>query len=636
MKSYKRQIALVVLAIISIVPFFIFTGKAKNISFSGVTSTQGSYTVISGAKGYVTKTDPTNTPPDYLVAGSQNVIINDQEKVESRAGYELAGVASSTSLAIDSEFSWKTSSGVEYLLRKASSTLYARTATSSDFSFESVYEALSATTTVRFATAWNSAENLDALLFVDGDTLIYEWSGGRGTYTSSTLNTITLNENVGRSRFWNAGTRQVRVLTSDGWITFAYTGISNNQFTGVTPDPTTYTITNNTPVLQAVRSIALTLQSGNAPFNYHFISVLQNQVYLGGSLSRQVYVSKDTSYSDFSYSSPRVVGQGADLILDDVTVGFAPADEKTMLVFSGDNRLTRVSYTLSAGDTSDREVPEVEPVLIAEGQGAKSQELIAKIKKAVVWVSNNNELVELGQVENLPSPQAVSISDPIKPDLIDADFSNGEIEFWKNSIFISASDRVFIYDLSKRFWQPPQIMDVRRFSVYEDDLYGHSYSTPQSYKLFTGLNDNGSTVEYKAHFAYQNGGRRDALKNFDRYLTEMFLASNTKVTVSILYEWMGSKNIVSYELDGADQTFLFTPSINASLGVNSLGTTPLGGVLAQGENTAKYRRFKPLVPVDNFEFQPRFESDSDDGAFQIISHGASLKMSGNIPSAINR
>ena len=59
------------------------------------------------------------------------------------------------------------------------------------------------------------------------------------------------------------------------------------------------------------------------------------------------------------------------------------------------------------------------------GQGAISQELIGKIKQAVGWVSNNQELVELGQVENLTSPQAVAISDPIKPDFDGANFTNG-------------------------------------------------------------------------------------------------------------------------------------------------------------------------------------------------------------------
>jgi len=255
-----------------------------------------------------------------------------------------------------------------------------------------------------------------------------------------------------------------------------------------------------------------------------------------------------------------------------------------------------------------------------------------------VWVSNNKELVELGQVENLPSTQAIAISDPIKPDFINADFTNGEIEFWRNDIFITAppDGKLFIFDLSKRFWQPPQILGMRRLSVFGDILYGHAQSVAETYKLFTGLNDNGNPIEAKAHFAYVNGGRRDTLKNFDRYMTELYLASNTKLTVSILYEWMGAKGITTYELDGSTQTFLFNPVADASLGVNPLGTNPLGGLTSSAEDLPKYRRFKPIVPTDNFEYQVRFESDGTDNAWQLLAHGANTRLSQNVPVKITQ
>ena len=82
-------------------------------------------------------------------------------------------------------------------------------------------------------------------------------------------------------------------------------------------------------------------------------------------------------------------------------------------------------------------------------------------------------------------------------------------------------------------------MDVRRLSQYGDLLYGHSQSVPQSYKLFTGLNDNSNPIQAKAHFGYINNGNRTNLKSFNRFFTEMYLASNTTLNVSILYDWMG-------------------------------------------------------------------------------------------------
>lgn len=620
--------------------FSLFALLASDVAFAAAAP----YRVVSRTLGYVTKSDPTNLAEPYLVAGSQNVIINDQEKVESRGGYELFGAASTTANAIKSDFVWKNSTGGELFLRETNGVLqFMPNATSTDNrNWENLYGNLNpnATSTVRFAPVWNQAEGEDLLLFVNASTTLFEWSGGQATFSSAAATTITINEDIASStaasRFYTTGTRGLRIKDASGtWQTFRYTGQSGKQFTSVTPDPTAYTFPTNALVVQEVRVNENTPSSN---FISDTIAVLNNQVWLGSSRSRVVLVSKNTSHTDFNFSSPRVVGDGASLTFDDVTVGFASPDENVMLVFSGKDRVYKAAFEPQTTDTGIAETIKIKPLLVSAGQGAQSQELVGKIKQAVVWVSNNNELVELGQVENLPSPQSVAISDPIKPDFKAANFTNGEIDFWRNSIFITApaDGRVFIFDLARRFWQSPQVMPMRRLSQYQNDLYGHSGSAAESYKLFTGVNDNGLPISFKAHYAYQNGGRREVLKSFDRFFTELYLASNTQVTVSLLYEWKGAKLIQSYELDGASTDFLFTPSANASLGVNPLGTNPLGGLLAEGENTPKYRRFKPIVPTDYFEYQVRFETEVDDAAFQILAFGANEVVTGNILQKINQ
>lgn len=597
------------------------------------------YQITSSIKGYVTKTDPTNLPTDYLVAGSQNVIINDQEKVESRAGYEIFGAASTTATAVTSDFSWKhsgaTSTAPSEILLRTKDNLIQYYATST---FEDLWSGVSTTSPVRFATVWDSSEQMDTLLSVNASSTLMKWSGGQATVASTTSTTVGINEEIGKSRFFISGTHRFRIKDSGGvWREFSHTGIGGgvSTFTGVTPDPTSFTFGTNASIVQAIEFHANTPQAG---FLSDTISVLNNQVWIGSENSRFVFVSKDTSYTDFTFSSPRTTGQGAKLTLDSTTVGFMAPDDNKMLVFSGDDRVYQVSFEISSSDTGTVELPRIKPLLVSSGQGAQSQELIAKIKQAVVWISNNNELVELGQVENLPSPQAIAISDPIKPDFSDATFTNGEIEFWENSIFITdpVDGKMFIFDMSKRFWQPPQVLGMRRVSVFGNQLYGHSNSVPETYTLFMGLNDNGNPISFKAHFAYRNGNRRDILKNFDKFFTELYLAGNTTVTVELLYEWQGAKQITEYDLVGSNTAFLFTPNNSAALGVNPLGTNPLGGQLQVAEQSPKYRRFKPIVPADFFEYAPHFESDSDDGAFQIVAFGENLRQSGNIASKLNQ
>ena len=626
-KKYKKWIA----------GLLAVAGVSAGVANFGAVSNTENYQIISNVRGYITKPDPTNISADYLVAGSQNVIINDQERIESRSGYALYGQASTTAQAITSDYVWRNSGATstipsEIFLRSSANILQYKASST----WENLWEQVSTTTPIRFASVWNKAEQIDILLFVNSSSTLFEWSGGQATFTSSTATTIGINEAVGESRFFISGTRKLRIKDTSGiWRSFAYTGQQTSTFSGISPDPTSFTFNSSSLVVQEIRP------NVNTPalnFVSDTIKILNNQVWVGSQNSRNVYVSKNTSYTDYTFSAPRVAGEGELLTLDDTTIGFEVADDDKMLIFSGKDRIYQVSFEISSGSTGDRELSKVRPLLVSSGQGAMSQELIAKIKQAVIWVDNNKELVELGQVENLPSTQAVSISDPIKPDFINADFTNGEIEFWRNSVFITAppDGKIFIYDLAKKFWQPPQIIGMRRLSQYDNLLYGHNQSVPETYQLFTGLNDNNNPMAAKAHFAYINGGKRDALKNFNRYFTELYLASNTKLNVSILYDWLGAKGITTYELDGADQTFLFNPTVDASLGVNPLGTNPLGGLTSVGENLPKYRRLKPLVPKDFFEYQVRFESEDIDYAWQILANGSNLSLSQNSPTTITK
>ena len=68
------------------------------------------YELIDSILGYFTKPDKTDAPFNALVAGSQNVIINDNEKVSSRAGYSLFGAVKTSGEPIESSYDWQTSS----------------------------------------------------------------------------------------------------------------------------------------------------------------------------------------------------------------------------------------------------------------------------------------------------------------------------------------------------------------------------------------------------------------------------------------------------------------------------------------------------------------------------------------------
>lgn len=445
----------------------------------------------------------------------------------------------------------------------------------------------------------------------------------------------------------------IRIKATNGtWQTFTYTGgVATTQLTGVSPSTDSFTFNASSIIVQGVRMRNNTPASG---FTNDVIKAVQNHVYIGSHSSSIVYMSKSTDYTAFTFSSPRVPTEGWQFLLDDFCVGFSSniggGGLESLVIFAGDDWIYRVEFE-QLGDSTIKETAKVKPIIVSSGQGAVVQELISKVQNSIVFINAYNELVELGQFENQSVIQQVPLSDPIKPDFLDADFTGGSIRFWRNNLYVTAgaSGRTFILSFRedqkgiRRFWQPPQILPIGQMSDYNGDLIGHSNATTESYKMFTGNSDAGGSdgssgypIVFKAHFAYNNFGKREKVKFFDKYFTEIYLTSTAEVVHKILYEYLGAKDIKTFTYKGTDSQHLYTPNPNASLGVNSLGTSPLGGSLSEPENFLKYRRFKPITAQDFFEIQVRYEMETLDGQFQLLCHGPNVKPSQNSPNKIIR
>jgi hypothetical protein len=606
------------------------------------------FELITGAIGYRSRSDITATPAQYLVSGSQNVLINeatdkDGDKVETRQGYELFGIASTDQFGIKSEFTFKT---------KAGNTIMGRMDTNGDLEYyseqsdawETLLTGLNGSYPIRWSTAHNPTELLRVLLFVNHSSTLYEWSGAFGTYLSSTATTIVLNEVVATAGFLTTGTRYVRVKDSGGtWRTFTVTGQSGSTLT-VTEDPTAYTFTANAIVVQAVRENANKPASG---FTADTIKTLQNHVYIGSHASSVVYMSQSDDYTDFSFSSPRVPTEGWQFVLDSFNIGFSTNiggnGLESLVMFAGDDWIYRVEFN-QLGDASIIETLVVKPIIVAPGQGGVSQELISKMGNSIIFLNKYNELTNLGELESRSALVQTPLSDPIKPDFLSADFTGGSIRFWRNNLYVTApaSTKTFILsfretaDGTRSFWQPPQILPIGQMSDYNGDLIGHAIAVTESYTMFTGTNDNTLPISFKAHFAYVNNGVREKLKNFNTYFTEVYLTVNADITHTIIFDYLGARQIQAFNYLGTETEFLFTPNPSASLGVNALGTSPLGATLSEPSAYLKYRRFKTVVPTDYFEYQVRYEMDVIDGRFQILAHGSSPMISANAPAKLKK
>ena len=603
------------------------------------------FQIVKNFVGYRTKPDPTNTSIRALVFGSQNVIVNDGEKIASRAGYAVDGQTNTALNPIESSFDWVTSSDLTRHLRSYDDELeYRFVASDSTITWRKLADGWANVDFV-FAPWWDTSEGIDILLFVNGDANIYDWSGLVTTIASVTSNTLTKQgtNTWAQDRALTAGTRQVII----NGVTYTYTGgETTSALTGVTPDPTAQG--GNTPVAgdichQAIRTSSNQPASGS---NNDGIAVLDNQVYIGSRTSREISISKNSSFTDYTFSSPRVSGEGGLLTLDNSWRAFAPdADSGVMNISAGDDDWYRVEFEQITVSTTLAETVNVKKLKTGSGQAAQSQDLVANAKNAVIFISNEPTLDELGRVENIPTEQQKPLSDPIKPDFDNANFTNGHIKYHKRNIFICDpnNDKVYIYDIEKGYWQTPQILPIRRFSIIDGDLYGHSSSIPETYKLFTGTgdrtdfdnSDTGKPFKVVARFAYRNFGDRPNLKSFDEWFVEGYISANTELTHRLLFDFDGATGSVEKIINGSDPDLVEEPVDGFSLGLQSLGNTSLAGDIGE-ETIPKFRFIHTISRIDFHEVQEIFETNDNDQVFQILATGPEAILSKAQPTSIKK
>jgi len=583
------------------------------------------FSLVKNFLGYINKKDKTNVGPGYLIAGSQNVLMEDGEIISPRLGYELAGIASATAEGINSETQWKTNRNVEFMLRSGNGVL--------QFFYNSEWytllSGLGTYTNFNFDTFWDTTEIQDVLLMVNGETTpnIKEWSGGIATYASSTVNTITKEgtESWAEAGFYTASTRSI-ILNG---TTYTYTGgETTTTLTGVTPDPTVGGHAVGDLAYQSVRTTnnsAMTSAPTSSGWTNDVIKVLNNMLHLGCLKYRQINISKQNIYTNFAFSTPRAAGEGVQLILDAAPVAFE-TQEDVMYVSAGNDQFYQITYTLSADQT--KESVAVKRLNTGPQQGALSQAAIGKSKNKVVFISNEPTLDELGRVERINTPQSKPLSDQIKNDFDGLDFTRACIKYWRDAFYIAlpAESIVLIYNISKGFWEAPQIMPISRFTVYNGELYGHSSSVFETYKLFAGTSDNGNPINAVALLSYMNYGERAWQKSFDEFYTEGYISSNTKLTREIYYELDGFTSVNKKDIMGSMKDILFYKT-GGSLGKSSLGKTKLAG--SGSSQLPKFRVIHEGTAEDFYEMTVKYSSNAVDQQWGILCFGPSVTESPN-------
>jgi len=601
--------------------------------------------------GYRNREDVTNLPPGVLIVGSKNVLTNISDRVQIRQGYRLDGAVSSVAAPVANSFDWLTRGNGARNVRVGGLTSagndgslqYRYVDSAGAVSWRDLATGLT-TVAYNFTTFWNTTESLREMLYVNGTSNIFKWNGAITELLSSTANTLTKAGDTWLDTGFYASGNKVVVING---TSYTYTGGENTTtLTGVTPSPIAEPV--GSVVHQAPVTVANSTMTGiPATFTNGLIKVLNNQLFVSSLTSPTVYISKVNVFTDFSQSTPRQAGEGATLILDANIVAFEP-QEKNMYVSAGDDRWYEVSFELQTSTVGvTYEQVNALPLKTGKQQGAQSQAFVSHMKNDIIVLTNEPTVDTFGRVaESLQTPQMTNISDSIKIDMDQYDFTDGSIFYFQYYIYVAIPMEgiVIVYNLATQSWEAPQELPISRFYIVNGELYGHSYNTFESYKLFDGYADriytgfDGFPIQAVWKFSYQNYGTRSGKKSATKLYTEGYISPNTDLQSQVTYEIDGCATVKTFDIEGDDAQIVCIPSIMGSLGKVSLGKEKLGGAGNTSINglPPKFRSIKTFSNTDFFEVSIQYSVLGTDNRAEILAFGLAAYPSTQAPVSITQ
>lgn len=629
-------------------------------------SKAGNYDLQSKSFQYRAREDNTLLTPNILISPSQNVVTNTAGRISLVKGYKLDGSGSSAAdSGILSNFDFTNFKGDVRNMR-------AGFLTSAGNDGKLQYRYVTGTSTVNwvdlktglsnvimdYTEYWDNTNKVKLCLWVDGTSNVFAWNGAVTTFASATATEVTKEGTLSWAEegFTQTGTRSIVINGQAA----TYTGGENTTtLTGVSFDfsaTAVGSIVHQQPVTTALSAMT----SISATYKPTCIGCgRQNQVYLGSSSSNLLYISKVNDYTNYTYTTPvRVVGEGALIPLDSPAVKFIPQEAHgnsdltyDMWISEGKDRWAIIRSTLSS-DLSKETLEHIR-MKAAPMQGCYSTRLATKMKNHILFVAADKTINTLGFMSYQYVPVIQDISYPIVDDQSNYDLTNGSIFYHKNYIYEAVPEHglIRIYNMTDQtqqqfssgypieqinsaqpwYWEAPVAYPVSGFYVVDGELYGHSFTSSESYKLFTGGTFNGQDITGVATFAFDDHGDRTQSKGSNELWVEGYIKQNTTITATVTGDLDTFATGQSVEIQGNNNAYVAYGGGANAIGKNHLGASPLGGSYPGDALPAWFHVAKTYNQVSCYLEQVSFYTKGKDLQWEILAYGtnAALTTEGN-------
>ena len=571
--------------------------------------------------------------PQGAAQSATNFIVGDQGKWVTRGGTKYLGTKSAETGGCRSCFTMVRRDGTEIPMVQYADKVKIYHPQAKDWCV--LKSGLSTTAVMGWCMADVRTEMTNAACFCDAVDDYAYWNGATGVQASATSNSLTV---AGTVSLADLGFTATGSFTDSGGTVYAYTGLSGQTFTTVTPDPTA--VTADSGIMQTP------VTSPSTPKGNVLCSSQYGRVILGGVIpasaisgTSTIWISKVNLYTDFTWSATRVSGEGWTVAapngggsirgIEPFESGFLVAKDRT--VFKLD-------------DNDGNAIPF--PLAVFANQGSVSPLCFFPSENSVNFVTPDFLVTALQRVQGYDQyPQPLPISDPIKPTTDSLLFNSRTAgknydgrDFY--SCMASASslwnDRLLTYNKRYGCWDGLwEGFNAACFFTYQSDLYACLAGQPDVVKLFEGRMDFQSFtqpgVPITASLILRNDDMgQPALKKelYDgEYWIEgeMYLTGSAKISLAL-----DNGTTLSGTIEGNGATLAYSPT--GGFGAEDFGVETFGeGSTGSGGADLPVRFRLILTSVVPSFYWMAFAVDTS-SYFKLIAHGPKAVISSEEPS----
>ena len=423
-----------------------------------------------------------------------------------------------------------------------------------------------------------------------------------------------------------------------GGSEYTYTGGEmTNILTGVSP---AITISDGDYVIQSV------ITESNIPlptFNSDFLKVINRQVYLGSYSGRQVFMSQDTNFKNYTVPVPQIAGSPGTFTFDGNIKGIGVRQGNACIGY-GKSGWAIISFTLKSNNnilTRDNTI-DVKPVAIL--QAPLAHEFISTVGDNLVYLGQDQQVRQFGDFNTAFVSMYPSLSQDVARELQQEDFTNGELKCIGEFIYLTApnSGKTYLRQertrvdpngtvVSEKLWHPPFTLNASRIDQIDGVVVAFSNANPQIYEVWdTGQwhddSPSDESIPYTCVMAlgYRGEQRRQGLWSFDKQFTEGYADDGTSLYLTVNYNYQGATSVVTKPVTTPSYpAYTFSTNVT-SIGENSIGDEPMGmggvtDIANDQDSLPKFKCVNSLGLTNVFEWQPIYYSDTVDANWEILA-----------------